>query len=177
MVKIKRISDLTIKVVLFISIGVLVLVPACSLDGGTINPSPSQSSSGLVEKLTLDDLATRANLVVLGEVIDVMYQKEANDNIYTLVTLSIEQTFKGEAKKGVVISIPGGKLDGKVLEVEDASNFQLGEGTIVFLEKGDEIFRVVGGFQGKFTIDKNNMVGNVPLQRFVEQVNNAVAEQ
>jgi len=163
--------------VLLVSIGVLALFPACTSGGGKINPPPSQSASGLVEKLTLDDLAARANLVVLGEVVDVVYQKEANGNIYTLATLSVGQTFKGGTIKEVVISTPGGKLDGKILEVEDAPNFQLGESAIVFLEKGDVIFRVTGGFQGKFTIDKNNMVGNVPLQHFVEQVKNTIAKQ
>ena len=48
---------------------------------------------------------------------------------------------------------------------------------MVFLEEGDGIFRVFGGFQGKFTIDKDNMVSNVPLKEFVEQVKNAVAKQ
>ena len=177
MVKIRRGLGITILVVLLVSIGVLALFPACTSGGGTINPPPSQSASGLVEKLTLDDLAARANLVVLGEVVDVVYQKEANGNIYTLATLSVGQTFKGGTIKEVVISTPGGKLDGKILEVEGAPNFQLGESAIVFLEKGDGIFRVIGGFQGKFTIDKNNMVGNVPLQQFVEQVRNAVAKQ
>ncbi len=175
MIKIKTRLGVTIIAVPLVII--LALFPACTSGGGTINPPPSQSASGLVEKLTLDDLAARANLVVLGEVVDVVYQKEANGNIYTLATLSVGQTFKGGTIKEVVISTPGGKLDGKILEVEGAPNFQLGESAIVFLEKGDGIFRVIGGFQGKFTIDKNNMVGNVPLQRFVEQVNNAVAEQ
>lgn len=177
MVKIRRGLGITIIVVLLVSIGVLALFPACTSGGGAINPPPSQSASGLVEKLTLDDLAARANLVVLGEVVDVVYQKEANGNIYTLATLSIGQTFKGGTIKEVVISTPGGKLNGKILEMESAPNFQLGESAIVFLEKGDGIFRVIGGFQGKFTIDKNNMVGNVPLQQFVEQVRNAVAKQ
>jgi len=177
MVKIRRGLGITIIVVLLVSIGVLALFPACTSGEGTMNLPPSQSASGLVEKLTLDDLAARANLVVLGEAVDIVYQKEANGNIYTLATLSVGQTFKGRTIKEVVISTPGGKLDGKILEVEGAPNFQLGESAIVFLEKGDGIFRVIGEFQGKFTIDKNNMVGNVPLQQFVEQVRNAVAKQ
>jgi len=178
MIKIRGRLGITSIVVLLVSISVLVLAPvACISGGGTIDLPPSQSASGLVEKLTLDDLAARANLVVLGEVVDVVYQKEANGNIYTLATLSVGQTFKGGTIKEVVISTPGGKLDGKILEVEGAPNFQLGESAIVFLEKGDGIFRVIGGFQGKFTIDKNNMVDNVPLQQFAEQVRNAVAKQ
>ena len=149
---------------------------ACTTGVNRINPPPSQSVSGLVEKLTLDDLAARANLVLLAEVVDITYQKEVNDSIYTLVTFSVEQIFKGETANEVVIRVPGGKIDGQVQVVEDAPGFQLGERAVVFLEKGDGIFRAVGGFQGKFTIDKNNMVGNMLLQEFVEQVKNAVAK-
>ncbi len=50
----------------------------------TPNPTsalPSQDVAGLVEKLTLDDLVARANSVLLGEVVDITYQKEANVNI------------------------------------------------------------------------------------------------
>ncbi len=109
--------------------------------------------------------------------IDIVYQKEANDSIYTLVTLSVEQIFKGEIADEVVIRVPGGKLDGQIQVVEDSPSFQSGERAVVFLEKGDGISRVFGGFQGKFTIDKDNMVSNVPLKEFVEQVRNAVAKQ
>ncbi len=48
---------------------------------------------------------------------------------------------------------------------------------MVFLESSDGFSLVVVGFQGKFTIDKDNMVGNMPLQEFVEQVKNAIAKQ
>ena len=178
MIKIRRKLGITIIKVLLVSISILFLTPlACTSGGEIIDLPPSQSASGLAERLTLDDLAARANLVVLGEVVDIVYQKEADGSIYTLATLSVEQTFKGETIKEVVISTPGGKLDGEILEVEGAPKLQLGESAIVFLEKGDGIFRVIGGFQGKFTIDENNMVGNVPLPQFVEQVRNAVAKQ
>jgi len=160
----------------FITILALFLI-ACTSGTNTINPLPSQSVSGLVEKLTLDDLAARANLILLGEAIDVVYQKEANDSIYTLVTFSVEQIFKGEIADEVVIRVPGGKLDGQIQVVEDSPSFQLGERAVVFLENGGGISRVFGGSQGKFTIDKDNMVGNILLQEFIEQVRNAVAKQ
>ncbi len=176
--KIRRVLGVAIIIMLLISIGVLVLVStACTSSGDKINLPPSQSGRGLVEKLTLDNLAARADLVLLGEAVDIASHKEANGNIYTLVTSSVEQIFKGETANEVVIRIPGGKLDEQIQVVEDAPSFQLGERAVIFLEKGDGIFRAVGGFQGKLTIDKNNMVGNVPLQEFVEQVRNAVAKK
>lgn len=150
---------------------------ACTSCANKINPPPSQSVGGIVEKLTLDDLAARANLIILGDVGDVAYQKEANGSIYTLITFSVEQILKGETTNKVVVKVPGGELDGQIQVVEDAPTFQLGDRVVFFLENGDGIFQVFGGFQGKFTIDKNDMVGNTPLSDFIEQVKNAVAKQ
>lgn len=135
--------------------------------------APSQSTGGLVEKLSLHDLAARAGLIVVGKVVGITYAKDAAGNIYTQVAFSVEQTLKGESAREVVINVPGGKLDGRVLEVEDAPSFQSGEKAVVFLQKADGNFRVVGGFQGKFSIGQNDMVGGVPLQQFIEQVRGA----
>ena len=44
-------------------------------------PLPPQITSGLVEKMTLDDLAATANIIVLGEVVDLTYEKEADGDI------------------------------------------------------------------------------------------------
>jgi hypothetical protein len=61
--------------------------------------------------------------------------------------------------------------------VEDAPSFQLGERAVVFLDKGEGIFAVVGGFQGKFGIDKNNMASsNKPLTNFIDQLKAQLAK-
>ena len=77
----------------------------------------------------------------------------------------------------MVVNTPGGNLDGVVQIVEGAPTFHTGERVIVFLGNGDGILSVVGGLQGKFSIDNNEMVGNFSLPQFVEQVRNAVAGQ
>ena len=81
----------TVVILLISSLIALTLVPGC----GQPTP-PSQSGAGLVEKLTIDELAARADSILIGEVTDIAYYQEAN--IYTLVTLSVEQTIKGESE-------------------------------------------------------------------------------
>jgi len=140
---------------------------------------PFQGGQGLVEKLTLDELAAKADSILVGQVTDIACYQESEGNIYTLVTLSAEQHIKGETQQEVVIRIPGGELNGHMLWVEDVPSFQLGERAVVFLEKreGDD-FTVVGGFQGKFSIDENNMVsGNMSLSQFIEQIRDILARQ
>jgi len=69
-------------------------------------------------------------------------------------------------------------LNGQTLWVEDAPSFQLGERAVLFLEESEGIFSVVGSFQGKFTIDKNNMIsGNMSLAEFVDQIRGILASQ
>ncbi len=141
-------------------------------------PPVSQSGEGIVEKLTLDELALRADSILVGEVTDITVYEEGSGNIYTIVTLSVEQSIKGETEVEAQMRVPGGEVDGRVLFVEDAPSFQLGERTVVFLSRGGDGLTVVGGFQGKFTVDKNNMVdGNISLTEFVDQVEDILEKQ
>ena len=137
----------------------------------------SQSTGELVGKLTLEQLAARANSILVGKVTNIAYYQEGKRNIYTLVTLSVEQPIKGETEGEVVIRVPGGEIDGLVMMVTDTPSFQLGERAVVFLDKGEGTFTVVGGFQGKFTVDENNMVGNKPLTEFIDQLKDILARQ
>ena len=124
-----------------------------------------------MEQLTLNGLTRRADSILVGEVTDIAYYKEGKGNIYTLVSISVEQTIKGESEEEVAIRIPGGEMNGQMLWVEDAPSFQLGERAVVFLEEGEGVLSIVGGFQGKFSIDNNNMVGGkLPLSQFSEQL-------
>jgi hypothetical protein len=132
---------------------------------------------GLVEKLTTEELTARADSILVAEVTDVASYKEGDGNIYTRVTLSVEQTVKGAAQGEVVVKMLGGEVAGQVLLVEDAPDFQLGERVVVFLEKREATFSVVGGFQGKYTIDRSNMVGGMPVARFIEQIEGILAGQ
>jgi hypothetical protein len=149
----------------------------CNPGAEAPNP-PSQSGAGIVEKLTIEDLTARADSILVGEVSDIACYQEGEGNIYTLVTLSVEQTIKGETKEVVNVRVLGGELNGQTLWVEDAPGFQNGETAVVFLKEHEDIFTVVGGFQGKFTIDSNNTVsGNKPLTEFIDQIRDILASQ
>ena len=157
---------------MFILICLLVVLGMAGCSPGPQAPSlPRQSAAGIVEKLTVEQLAARADSILVGKVTNIACYQEDKGNIYTLVTLSMEQTIKGETKEAVNVRIPGGELNRQAMWVEDAPSFQLGERVVIFLEEREGIFNVVGGFQGKFSIDKNNMVsGNMPLTEFINQI-------
>lgn len=136
------------------------------------------SAFALVEELTLDELTAEADSIIVGEVTDITSYQEGEGNIYTLVTLSVEHTIKGESEGEVAIKLPGGEVDGIGLWVADAPIFQLGERTIVFLEEVDSAFEVCGWHQGKFTVQDDRIVEtNQSLTSFMADISQAMEAQ
>ena len=111
------------------------------------------TASALVEQLTIDELTAKANSILVGEVTDIACHEEGKGNIFTLVTLSVEQAIKGEPGQEVVIRVPGGEVGGLKLSVSDTPSFQLGERTVVFLEE------VVGTFEVRAGIRASSLYG------------------
>jgi len=176
--KMIKTTSLNIKSLLTLSVAfsLFPLFPACAPSGSTISPPLSQSKSGIVVKLSLEELIIRADLVLLGEVVSIASRQENNGNINTQVILSVKQTLKGLHTNEVTITVPGGTVGGQTQASEDAVRFLIGEKVVVFLEQVGESLYVFGGFQGKFTVDENNNVNNTPVSQFIEQIKNATAK-
>lgn len=135
----------------------------------------SSVSSGMLIKMEISDLTAKAELIIIGTVEDLTYQRDTGGNIFTLVTVSVEQILKGEAGENIVIRVPGGTVDGQTLISEDAPEFKPGERVVLFLQQHEATYSVLGGFQGKFTI-VNGLVGNVPVSQFIEQIQGLLPE-
>ena len=111
-----------------------------------------------VEELSLEELVSRATLIVRGTVIDTSAQWDADHSrIYTYVTLRPIEYVKGAARMSdLVFAVPGGTAGGLTLSVSDVPVFREGEETVVFLQ--DEYFQVVGWRQGKYTVEQGVVV-------------------
>ncbi len=136
--------------------------------------------AGLVEKLSLEQLTAKADFILVGTVTNIDTLQDAEDkSIYTLVSISIEQSIKGNLGQRITITVPGGEVDGIKEWVEDSPSFRVSERVVIFLHQEDvDTFSVVGSFQGKFSIDENNMVsGNTSLTEFIDQIRNTMAKQ
>jgi len=141
------------------------------------NPSPPPTTSVPTGKITLEKLANGADFILVGTVTNTASYGQDKQNIYIQVTLSVEQTLKGKTGGEVVIKVPGGAVGGIEMMVTDNPSFQSGERVVVFLNNNQGIFTVFGGFQGKFTIDKNNMVsGNKQLTEFINELKAILAK-
>jgi uncharacterized protein YkvS len=127
-------------------------------------------------KISLEKLVTTADVILIGTVNEVISYQE-DSNIYTRVTLSVEQTIKGEIGNEVAIKVPGGEYNGISLNVTDNPSFNVDEKVLVFLTKSDNIYEVYGGFQGKILINENNMItDNTSLEDYITLINNILTQ-
>ena len=135
----------------------------------------------LMEELTLEELTIRADLIVVGTVVNIMSQREADQGpIYTLVTISVAHGIKGEAdQEEIVIRLAGGEVNELQEWVEDVPSFQPFERVLVFIQqKETNALSIVGGFQGKYTIEGEKIAGsNMTLSEFINQINSIMEQQ
>ncbi len=111
-----------------------------------------QNVVAIVEEKSLNDLTTSSDAIIAGKVISKeSYWKDGN--IFTDVTISASQHFKGKSDSQFLIKIPGGTVGNIYAEVSDVPLFEDNEDVLLFL-KGNQ---VVGWNQGKYTIEDNKI--------------------
>lgn len=134
-----------------------------------------------MQKATLAQLTEGATGIVQGQVTDIKSQWDPKGKtIFTYVTVTVDQWFKGAGPKTVTIRVPGGEVNGVGLMVEDMPAFKKGETVITFLEPTEEqsVMKVKGLFQGKFVVEKGKVrEAGLPLGDFVQRVKSIVKAQ
>ena len=146
------------------------LISACSvpesLDKGV--------SSGLIVKMSLEELIANADWIVVGVITAGESRWDADHTyIYTYYTISVKEWVKGSPEQNVlVIKVPGGEVELQSQWVEDVASFQEGEEVLGFLRRNDDgTGDVVGGFQGKYTVEHGEVVNSdLPLQELISRI-------
>ena len=104
-------------------------------------------------KLSLEQLATEANIIVLGTITSQTSAWDAQHTaIYTDVTVAVEEVIKGSPGRKVTFRIAGGIVGEIGMRTSNDPVFQDGERMIVFLNTQSVPTRVVGLHQGKYTV-------------------------
>ncbi|MFQ5498943.1 MAG: hypothetical protein ACE5FH_04665 [Candidatus Zixiibacteriota bacterium] len=135
---------------------------------------------GAMVEQTIDQLVDASELVAQARVTKLVSSwNDDHDFIFTLVTLTVEDVRKGNAKLGstVDVLVPGGIMDGTGLKVEHSADFEAGQNVIVFLRPIDsDLFGVTAWEQGKYTVVQNMITENgLPRADFVGQIDDAIA--
>lgn len=98
--------------------------------------SAGSAASAVLERMTLEDLARSADLVVVGTVVSRTSHYDAPpraDRIVTDVVVRVDRPVRGEAGSEVVVTTPGGEVDGLGQIVTGAPVLRPGEQVVLFL--------------------------------------------
>jgi hypothetical protein len=126
--------------------------------------SPAVTQATTVERLTLEDLATRSQTIVQGTVRGSRSYWSPNGKlILTNTTIEVSESIKGQSTRTVEVTTVGGRIGDTVLHVGGMPAFAPGESTIVFTQRANGYLTVLGMSQGKFSVS-NGEVANSPSE-------------
>lgn len=110
--------------------------------------------ASMVLRLNLDELVGESEMIVHGRVLRSWSAWDsAHRFIWTHHELSVQDLLKGRTGTRVIVSEPGGTVDGISLQVSGAVRFADGEEDIVFLYRTPiGYLRTCGSGQGKYTV-------------------------
>ena len=98
------------------------------------------------------DLVAQSSAVVLGRVTAIESHADRG-RIYTNVTLSIDETLKGDSVPSLTVRLLGGQVGDYAAWIEGSPEFRRGERVLVFVTAHrDGTARVAHFYQGKFSI-------------------------
>ena len=124
----------------------------------TVFLAAAQSSlASQIAALSLADLTTQADAIVVADVLDVRSRWDTNHRrILTTVTIQVNEAWKGSIPGVGKMTIvqPGGSVGDIEMEVLGMPRFTLGERAVLFLQ-GQKEHRVVGLNEGKRTVEWN----------------------
>ena len=112
---------------------------------------------------TFDELVDEAQVVFLGEVAD-KRPRWADESlgraIMTDVTFRVEDVFKGDAPRHLVLEFLGGAIDGYELRVSEMIDFAIGDRSVLFLESREQRpSPLVGMNYGRFAVTRDELRG------------------
>ena len=102
-------------------------------------------------KMNFGDLARDADAIVVGTVTDVQGAWGSDRNfIHSTVTVRVERSLRGNQDDQIVLSTPGGVVNGVGQKAAGMAEFEIGERVLVFLAAGEDgTPKVLGYTQGK----------------------------
>lgn len=105
--------------------------------------------------LSVQDLVRRSDMVIKGQITDSnAFYNHKFGMIYTRLTIHIEKDFMGKkGTKTIVVTMPGGTVNGRVQVVFGVPVLKIGEHAIMFLRRMGKRITITGLGQGTFIIN------------------------
>jgi len=123
----------------------------------------SFSSAGeclVMIEMNMDELTSGADAIIRGRVSSKSSEwNESKTLISTVVTVDVIESFKGSVNGSVKMRLPGGEVGAVGQKAVGVPVFKTGDEAILFLEKKDGMWDLIGYGQGKFSIEKDSPAG------------------
>jgi len=129
------------------------LLAACGLLA--ILGIPGGAGASSTRPLRLDDLVSRADLVVRGRIVDLRVEEDTRAEgrpIVTFVVIDAERTLKGTPRAQIVLRLLGGRLGEREMTIEGGPQFAIGDRALLCVREGRTVSPIVGLWQGRFPI-------------------------
>jgi hypothetical protein len=113
-----------------------------------------------VPRLSLEEMVVHSEMIVSGRVIRTWATWDSQHQfIWTHNEILVEDVVKGRHSDKVVVSEPGGVVDGIGMQIAGSPRYALGERVMVFLERmPNSYLRTTGMGQGKLSISRDGSV-------------------
>lgn len=108
--------------------------------------------------ISFDELVTYADVIFVGEVVDVRpYTLSTRDGdiIKTRVVFRVADPLHGTASALESFDFLGGEIDGVVMRVAEMPRFTIGDRRVVFARRSRSINPIVGFTQGLMRVDRD----------------------
>jgi hypothetical protein len=106
--------------------------------------------------MSIEDMASKAELIVRGKVTGKTFGRDAGGRIYTRIRLEVAETWKGRASGTIEIVHSGGKFGGRTAITTGQVEYAPGEEVVAFLVlNSDSLAVTLGLAQGKFYVWKD----------------------
>lgn len=132
----------------------------------------SFSTQAIMVRVTPDELALRAPVIVRGEIVQVTPSFDpSNGRIVSQVTIEVEQRIKGDTPDVFSLKIPGGMIGNDLMFVTNYPYFEQYEQVVLFLS--EDLREIEGLMQGKFTVE-NGLILELGLDAtdFIDSIRN-----
>jgi hypothetical protein len=121
---------------------------------------PHAARATTLARLSLDQLAAGSDAVARARCTGSESRWE-NGSIWTVTTLEVVDTLKGNLSPEIVVRLPGGRVGHLIATVDGVPKFHPGDEAILFLEQSPAGgFTVAGWVEGTFRISRDARTGN-----------------
>ncbi len=122
----------------------------------------------LVPRFGLEDLVDSSQAIAQGRVVESWTAWDQNHRyIWTHYRIRVSDVLKGSGETEIVVSEPGGTLEGQTLRIADVVAYSTGEEVVLFARRmPNGYMRTTGLGQGKFVVRNGRVLnggGRLPL--------------